>query len=85
MLNENALAYRVASPIKDKNYYFDYNRVEEFIVDNKIPDVEINDAPPGMLISVRNLKFKADSAVLLQDEKARLDLLAKSLKKATAL
>jgi outer membrane protein tpn50 len=84
VLNDNALAYRVASPVKDKNYYFDYNKVEEFIVDNRIPDVEISDTPPGMLISVRNLKFKADSALLLQEEKARLDLLAESLKKATA-
>ncbi|WP_428768420.1 OmpA family protein [Treponema sp. HNW] len=83
LLDEDKLAHAVSSPLKDKNYYFEYRQLEKFVFENKIPDVEINDSIEGMLISIRDLKFKADSAVLLSEETKRLDLLAESLKLAT--
>lgn len=84
LLDEQALVHPVAAPLKDKTYYFEYKETEDFIHENKIPDVEINDTPRGMQISVRDLKFKADSAVLLPEETKRLDLIAQALKKAAA-
>ncbi len=83
LLDEDKLAYAVSAPLKDKNYYFEYRQLEKFIFENKIPDVEMDDSIEGMLISIRDLKFKADSAVLLPEETKRLDLLAEALKIAT--
>ena len=83
LLDEDKLAHAVSAPLKDKNYYFEYKQLEKFVFENKIPDVELNDSETGMLISIRDLKFKADSAVLLPEETKRIDLLAESLKIAT--
>ncbi|MGI5172403.1 OmpA family protein [Treponema sp. OMZ 840] len=83
LLDEDVLTHAVAAPLKDKNYYFEYKQLEQFVFENKIPDVEVSNPPKGKLISIRNLRFKADSAVLLADEEKRLDLLAEALKKAT--
>ena len=83
LLDEGPLTHAVAAPLKDEDYYSKYDHLEQFVHKHKIPDVKVKDEPPGMRISIHDLKFKADSAVLLPEETKRLDLLAQSLKKAT--
>ena len=83
LIDKDKLAHAVSVPLKDKNYYFEYKQLEKFVFENKIRDVEMDDSIEGMLISIRDLKFKADSAVLLPEETKRIDLLAESLKIAT--
>ncbi|MCX7786172.1 MAG: hypothetical protein N2442_00575, partial [Spirochaetes bacterium] len=45
-----------------------------------LPDVEWKDKPEGLTLTVKNLRFKPDSAELLPEENARLFALAQGLK-----
>lgn len=83
LLDKDALVHPVTAPLKDKEYYVTYRDVEDFYYERKIPDVVISDGPKGMLISIENLKFIADSSKLLPDEDKRLDDIALTLKEAT--
>lgn len=83
LLDKDALVHPVTAPLKDKEYYVTYRDVEDFYYERKIPDVVISDGPKGMLISIENLKFIADSSELLPDEDKRLDDIALTLKEAT--
>lgn len=79
LLDGDMLSYQVVSPLKDKAYYFTYNKVEDFIFDSKIEDIAISNVPDGIRISITNLKFISNSDKLLVEETQRLDTLAKSL------
>lgn len=83
LLDKDALVHAVSSPKKTDEYYVKYRDVENFYYERKIPDVSIKDGPRGMLISIENIKFIADSAKLLTDETERLDNIALALKQAT--
>ncbi len=45
-----------------------------------LPDVELEERPEGLTLTVKNLRFKPDSAELLPDENSRLLVLAQGLK-----
>lgn len=79
LLNEKALSYQIKAPIKEKEYYKAYKKIHQYVFDHQIDDIKVEDSIKGILISVRNLKFKADSAELLPEEQQRLDELTKSL------
>jgi outer membrane protein OmpA-like peptidoglycan-associated protein len=79
LMNSEALIYKASSPLKDEPYYFAYKELKKRIVDSKINSVNITDSPKGLLISIRDLKFKADTATLLSDENERLDTIAQAL------
>lgn len=83
LLDKDALIHGVSSPQKNQEYYLAYKAVEDFYYEKKIPDVVIADGPKGLLISIENLQFIADSAQLLDGETERLDTIALALKEAT--
>lgn len=45
-----------------------------------LPDVELEEKPEGLTLTVKNLRFKPDSAELLPEENSRLHALANGLK-----
>jgi len=79
LLNKESLVYKASAPLKDEPYYFAYKELKKSIVDSKIDAVNITDSTKGLLISIRDLKFKADTAILLPEENNRLDAIAQAL------
>jgi len=51
------------------------------IKDSNIPDVTVEERDEGVALTVNKIHFVADKAVVLPDERARLDVLAETLKK----
>lgn len=79
LLDEDVLVKNVAAPVKDKAYYTVFRNLQQFQYERKIKDVEISDEPGSIRISIQNIKFQADSAILLQSEDGRLDAIADEL------
>lgn len=79
LMNEDALTYKASAPLKDEPYYFAYKELTNKFSDLKIKSVEVSDSTQGLLISIRDLKFIADTANLLPEESDRLDTIATAL------
>lgn len=83
LLDKDNLIHPVAAPEKTKKYYTDYKNLLDFLYINKVPDVVAVDSPSGIRILISDLKFIADSSVLLPQEKPRLSKITQSLKQIT--
>lgn len=79
LLDEDVLVRKVAAPVKDDAYYTVFRDLQQFTYERKIKDVDITDGINSIRISIQNLKFQADSSVLLQAENERLDAIAEEL------
>jgi outer membrane protein OmpA-like peptidoglycan-associated protein len=79
LLDQDVLVHKVALPQKDAEYWVHYREVQTQLVD-RIPDVAIVDTHRGIQISMQDLRFVANEAVLLPEEAARLDAIADSLR-----
>lgn len=55
--------------------------VEKSIKDSGIENVSVKSSDKGLVISLENIKFKADSSLLLDSEKQKLDMIGKILQK----
>lgn len=80
LLDKDSLTHAVAAPEKTQKYYSDYKKLLEFLYVNKVPNVVAIDAPNGTRVSMQNLKFIADSSVLLPEEQPRLAKISQILK-----
>jgi outer membrane protein OmpA-like peptidoglycan-associated protein len=79
LLDQDVLVRKVALPQKDAEYWVHYREVETQLVE-RIPDVAAVDTHRGIQISVQDLRFVANEAVLLPEEAVRLDAIADSLR-----
>lgn len=84
LLDKEQLEYAVTAPDKNRRYYLAYQNMKKYFIERKIPETIVIDAPTGIQISIRDLKFVADSSELLSDERERLSLIAESIKQITA-
>ncbi|MCM1322466.1 MAG: OmpA family protein [Bacteroides sp.] len=80
LLDKDKLRHPVYGPRKDESYYVVYRQVADFYYERKIPDTEIQDTYKGIQLSLSNIRFEADSAVILPGENDRLNAIAESLK-----
>lgn len=80
LLDKDNLIYDIAVPEKTPSYYAKYNSVKQYIIDNKIPGVEVLDSDIGLMFDT-NLQFYPDSPELLPSEKGRITMIADQLKK----
>ena len=83
LLDQDQLVHSVSAPQKNRSYYLNYHWIRREFYEDAVPDVVINDAQYGMEISVENLRFVADSAELLPEEKDRIIEISSQLKKIT--
>ena len=74
----------VKAPVKDRDYYVAFHKMQRYFFENKVPDSVVIDSPTGARIVMNNLHFIADSPKLLPEEKSRIEQIAESLKKFTA-
>lgn len=79
LLDKDVLIKSVAAPEKDDAYYTVFRDLQQFTYERKIKDVDITDGIDSIRISIQNIKFQADSAILLQTEAERLDAIAAEL------
>lgn len=78
LLDKKNLIYKVTAPEKDKEYYVKYNTVKQYMYENKVDDIIVNDSLNGILFSV-DLKFYPDSDQLLPGEEKRIQKIAEML------
>ncbi|MCF0242185.1 MAG: OmpA family protein [Treponema sp.] len=79
LLDKENLIYKVASPLKDREYYVKYNAVKQYFFKDMGDNIRVEDDENGILFSV-DLKFYPDSDELLPGEKARIQKIASKLK-----
>ena len=84
LLDKDQLVHAVGAPLKNRAYYLAYQKLRQYIYENAVPDTVVTDPPTGIEILINNLRFIADSAELLPEEKPRIATIAKSLKTITA-
>lgn len=80
LLEKESLEHKVPAPQKNKNYYIAYTQLKKYFKEAEIPDVLLNDPQPGAQITMQNLKFIADSAELLPQDKTRISSIAEGIK-----
>lgn len=78
LLDKKNLIYDVQTPEKSPEYYVTYKEVKNYIYDNELDDIKVDDTFNGILFSV-DLKFVPDSPELLKDEKPRIQKIASLL------
>lgn len=84
LLGKKMLAHSVGAPDKSGSYYAVYDKLKEFVFEDKTAEfVDIGEVPTGIQITVNDLKFEADSSRLLAGETPRIKALAEQLKEAT--
>lgn len=82
LLDKERLVHNVQAPLKNEMYYTSLNAVRRLLYTDKVPDVVIQDTYKGILFQV-DLKFYADSPVLLPEENDRIAKIAEMLKEIT--
>ncbi|MCR4790021.1 MAG: OmpA family protein [Treponemataceae bacterium] len=80
LLDKENLIYPAMAPEKDESYYVVYRDTENFFYKRKIPNISVDNTYKGIQISVQDIKFMADSAQILPEEKERLDAIYEDLK-----
>lgn len=81
LLGKEKLAHNVSAPEKNTTYYTEFNHLRYFFED-KVDGTVIKDSQGGIQITVQDLRFVADSAELLPDEKERINMIASQIKDA---
>lgn len=80
LLDEAQLSYAVSAPERNRRYYLAYEHMQKYLYENKVPDVVQLDTPNGLKLIMQNLRFIADSAELLPEERSRVKQIAQSIK-----
>ncbi len=70
-------------PVKDDEYYFTFNRIKRALQAQPVAKMDFSDAWEGQKMTIYDIKFIADSAKILPEERSRLDSIANALKQAT--
>lgn len=80
LLDKDALIYPVASPVKTESYYTRYRELEQYYYERNIPNTTVTDEDDGIHISIEDINFYPDSAILLPNEDDRMAIIAETLK-----
>ncbi len=70
-------------PVKDDEYYFTFNRIARALQAQPVAKMDFSDAWEGQKMTIYDIKFIADSARILPEERSRLDSIANALKQAS--
>lgn len=66
-------------PNRNENYYFTRTEIQRALEQKPVPRMEFTDTWEGMKLLVYDIRFVADKAEILEEEKGRLDLIASAL------
>ena len=79
LLGKEKIAHNVSAPEKNTTYYVDFTRMK-YAFEDIVDGIDVKDGGPGLQITVKNLRFIADSYELLPDEKTRINEIASKIK-----
>ncbi len=80
LLDSDQLTGLVKSPRKDIRYFLETGKVKQIIENSDIPNVETEEGHSGFVIKMENLRFIADQAILLPEERHRVAEIANDIK-----
>lgn len=80
LLDNGQISHAVSAPQKDIGYYLELSRITKYIQESPVPDLTVEDSDKGLVITMDNLRFIADSAELLPEDRPRVQLIANKLK-----
>ena len=83
LVGKEKLAHNVSAPEKNTTYYVDFTRLK-YIFEDVVDGTTVTDGNGGLHITVHDLRFIADSAELLPDEKNRINSIADKIKEMVA-
>lgn len=69
-------------PNRDDEYYFTQERIARKLVAKPVAKMDFSDAWEGLKLTMYDVRFVADSAEVLPEERGRLDMIAEALKLA---
>lgn len=72
-------------PERDGNYWFVWNQIERQLSIKPVTGMDFSDAWKGMKLTMYDLRFVADAARILPEERERIDGIAAALKQAGPL
>ena len=82
LCDEDMLANRNQGPIRDADYYFVRGEISAKLAKKPVRDVELTDSWEGLKMTLYDIRFEADTARVLAEERGRLDSIAEALKAA---
>lgn len=80
--NPDQLNPKSIAPIKDDDYYFTWQDIKTTLEKKAIPRVDFSSSWEGLKMTIYDIRFIADSADIMNEEKIRLDGIADALKLA---
>ncbi len=83
LLGKDKLAHTVEAAEKGVRYWKTFTNIK-YVFEDAVPGTVVKDTDGGVQITVQNMRFIADSAELLPDEKDRISLIAEQIKSAVA-
>jgi len=82
LCDEDALIPMNLGPEKDDNYYFVWREINDKMEQKPVARTNFQDSWDGLKITMYDIRFKADTAQILPEEKNRLDTIADALRLA---
>ena len=82
LCDPDTLEGQTVGPVKDDNYYFTWKEIDRALKKVPVARMDFSDAWEGMKLTVYDIRFVADTAEILPDERERLNLIADALKLA---
>ncbi|HKL85457.1 MAG TPA: OmpA family protein [Treponemataceae bacterium] len=79
LCNEDALKAGQLGPKKDENYYFAWHDIGSALSVASVSKIDFTDSWKGLKLTIYDIRFIADTAQILPDERSRLDSIASAL------
>jgi outer membrane protein OmpA-like peptidoglycan-associated protein len=80
LCDKPAMGMRNLGPVRDDAYYFAWQEISGAIGKKKIKGVDFTSTWEGLKLIMYDVRFAADTAKILPEEKSRLDAIADALK-----
>ena len=83
LIDDDKLRAPMSALVKTDDYDRTYDNVSNYLYESKVNNLLVNDTYKGILLSMQNIQFMPESAIILPGESDRLDTIANALKIAT--
>lgn len=78
--NPDELEIANLGPVKDEDYYFIRRDINRYFEQHSVTRIDFTDTWEGLKLTIYDIRFIADTARILPEERARLDGIADALK-----
>lgn len=83
LIDDNKIQMPVSAIVKTDDYDRTYDNVSNYLYESQVKDLIVDDTYKGILLSMQNIQFVAESSTIMPGETERLDKIANALKIAT--